>query len=303
MALNDRLVAFAQAVGVDIGELIITRGNLTALNTVAKNNLVAAINEIKAGIASIDLTALINDAATTGDLTSVYSADKLVALFDQLKNEILNGAPDSFNTLKEISDYLVTNDQNINNLLDLISKTVRYDAPQTLLSSEQLQACVNINVGNPEIDLVAFLNPVNPIALGGNYELLAGPKESTIIHITADNSPLTIDMVNVQGVSPASIPASVGYLGVAVNITSLTDLQITPVYAGADIFVTDITIMSGPAGTQIGTIADAFANNTALVSGDTYNLYFNYSNQDRTAKITFSVAGTTYTVEFFILGQ
>lgn len=299
MALNDRLVAFAQAVGVDIGELIITRGDLTTLTTTAKTNLVAAINEIKAGIASVDLTAVINDSAVAGNVTSAYSADKLVVLFDQLKNEILNGAPDSMNTLKEIADYLAANDQNINTLLDLISKTVRYDAAQTLTTAEQLQACVNIGIGNPEIDLVALLNP---ILLGGNIQVLVGAKDALYAHVIADNSALTFDMSAITGTSPASVPAAIGYNGLALDINSITDLLVTIGDAGSDVYVTDIVIMSGPAGTPIGTFNDALVNNTILIPGTSYNLAFDYTNQDRRVKVTFNVAGNSYSIELNVVG-
>lgn len=267
MALNDRLVAFAQAVGVDIGELIITRGNLTTLNTVAKNNLVAAINEIKAGIASIDLTALINDAATTGDLTSVYSADKLVALFDQLKNEILNDAPDSFNTLKEISDYLAANDQNINNLLDLINKTVRYDAAQTLQGSEQYQACINIGVGYEEVDLAGiFSNTVSGIVV---------PPAPPLTNITWNVSdPFGHFILRVEGMFQHDTPLKApdvsdypAYVDVAPNTTlTVTVISVEP---GFDVTLSDYWIAPLQ---DTGTLAAMDQAGNPLVVGTPYTV-------------------------------
>jgi len=35
-----------------------------------------------------------------------------------------------------------------------LGNRVRYDAPQTLTTAQQLQACTNIGVGNPERDFV-----------------------------------------------------------------------------------------------------------------------------------------------------
>lgn len=155
MSLESKLVAFAQAVGVDIGELLATRGDLTALTTTAKNNLVAAINELQTGLASVDLTALIDDTAVAGDTDSTWSADKIVSSLAALKSEIVNGAPEAYDTLLEISNYLTANNDQITAILTAIGNRVRFDAAQTLTTEQKLQACTNIGVGDPEVDLVA----------------------------------------------------------------------------------------------------------------------------------------------------
>ena len=151
MSLEAKLVAFAQAVGVDIGELITTRGDLSTLTTTAKENLVSAINELKAGLGSVDLTAIIDDAAGVGVVDKTWSADKIVASLETLKQEILNGAPEAFNTLKEIADYLAANTVEINSLLDLLAGTVRVDVDQGLTDTQKDQACANIGVGDNDV--------------------------------------------------------------------------------------------------------------------------------------------------------
>ena len=155
MSLETKLVAFAQAVGVDIGELITTRGNLTALTTTQKTSLVAAINEVQAGLKSVDLTAIINDAAGAGVVDKTWSADKITTALSTLKSEIIAGAPAAYDTLQEIAAYLAANDGTLNALLTSINNRVRFDAAQALTVEQKLQACENIGVGNPEVDLVA----------------------------------------------------------------------------------------------------------------------------------------------------
>ncbi len=155
MSLEAKLVAFTQAVGVDIGELITTRGDLTALTTTQKGSLVAAINELQSGLGSIDLTALIDDLAGATVVDKTWSADKITSALAALKSEILDGAPAAFDMLKEISDYLDANTGALDLLLTAINNRVRFDAAQTLTTAEQLQACTNIGIGNPEVDLVA----------------------------------------------------------------------------------------------------------------------------------------------------
>lgn len=46
MTLEARVVALAQAIGTDVKTLTTAVGSLGSLTTTAKNNLVAAINEI-----------------------------------------------------------------------------------------------------------------------------------------------------------------------------------------------------------------------------------------------------------------
>ena len=155
MSLETKLVAFAQAVGEDIGELISTRGKMAALTTTQKTSLVAAINELKAGLNSVDPTALINDAAGAGVVDKTWSADKITTALSTLKSEIIAGAPEAYDTLQEIADYLAANDGALNALLTSINNRVRFDAAQALTVEQKLTACTNIGVGNPEVNLVA----------------------------------------------------------------------------------------------------------------------------------------------------
>jgi len=152
MTLEQRLVAFAQAVGIDIGALLSSRGVLANLTTTEKTNLVGAINELKASIATIDLSALIDDAATATDTT--WSSTKIVASLSALKDEIVDGAPAAYDTLQEIATYLAANDGILDQLLTAIGNRVRYDAAQALTDEQKQQACANIGVGDPFVDLV-----------------------------------------------------------------------------------------------------------------------------------------------------
>lgn len=155
MTLEARLSAFAAAVGVDIGTLLKTRGDLGALTTTEKATLVGAINELKAGLNSIDLTGIISDTSGAGVTDKTWSADKIISALNTLKGEIIDGAPAAYNTLKEIATYLTANDGQLAALLEAIGNRVRFDAAQTLTAAQQLQACENIGVGNPDADLVA----------------------------------------------------------------------------------------------------------------------------------------------------
>lgn len=157
MSLETRLIALAEAVGTDIKSLITKQGDLTSLNTTAKGNLVAAINELFGAIGNAG--AQIDDFAGTGDKLVTYSADKILAVVDAakqaVKSDLLDGAPEALDTLVELADAL-NNDPNFAaTLATQIGNRVRFDDAQTLSTAEKLQACTNIGVGDPEIDLVA----------------------------------------------------------------------------------------------------------------------------------------------------
>jgi len=62
------------------------------------------------------------------------------------KNEILGGAGEAYDTLKEIEDFLKTNNDTVAAIQAL--KLVKYDVAQTLTSEEQAQARSNIGAAD-----------------------------------------------------------------------------------------------------------------------------------------------------------
>lgn len=151
MSLDTNLQNLAQKMGNEMKALrTLLNGNLTdlsGLTTDAKNNIVAAINEVNAAVdaigsspggATIDDTAaststvyssskstsvanaaaaaaasgLINDTTASG--TKVYSSTKvdaqITAASAQVKTDILGGATAAYDTLKELYDLLQAGD-------------------------------------------------------------------------------------------------------------------------------------------------------------------------------------------------
>jgi len=157
MSLETKIIAVVQAIGADIKDLRTKQGDLTALSTTAKGSIVAAINELYTLLGSSG--AVIDDTAGDGATSVTWSANKIfdsiAAASAALKNELVNGAGAALDTLKELADAL-NNDPNFAaTIASEIANRVRYDAPQTLTAAQQLQACQNIGVGNPERDFVA----------------------------------------------------------------------------------------------------------------------------------------------------
>jgi hypothetical protein len=157
MAANPTLVqridAFAAAIGTDvktalalISDLQADAGDISQLNTTAKNTFVAALNELKAGLDGIDITDLINDNAT--DTAHTWSSTKISAYVSQAIAQVIDGADGALNTLKELADALQNNPNIIQGLIDGMAKRVRVDAPQNFTLAEQLQGRQNIGAAS-----------------------------------------------------------------------------------------------------------------------------------------------------------
>lgn len=141
--LESRIVSLAQAIGLDIKNTNNAIGVLSSLTTTQKSSVVAAINELAASIGAIDLSAVINDAATTAT-NKTYSIDKIKSLLAALKSEILGGIPaTALDTIKELADFLADNTV-AGGLVEQLGNRVRVDAAQTFTSGQQTQARSNI---------------------------------------------------------------------------------------------------------------------------------------------------------------
>lgn len=164
MSLEVKLAQFAAAVGTDIKNIIGNVGSLSALDTTAKNSLVAAINELKQ--AQANATGI--DDAGAGSTTTTYSSTKINSLISQAIGGIINAAPTALDTLNELAAAL-GNDENFaaNVILQLDTK-VGVNA-QSFTDPQKAQARSNIGaasetalttfqtaVGDTEVDLLAI---------------------------------------------------------------------------------------------------------------------------------------------------
>lgn len=160
MTQETRLISLANAIGADIKAVKATAGDLTALPTTNKTSLVAAITEIY-GLMGTD-GAAIDDLSGDGATAVTWSANKISdsieAAKTAVKSELLGGASAAYDTFVELQALLEADETLTASLSDAITKRVRFDAPQTLTVAQQLQACTNIGIGNPDTDFVAAYN-------------------------------------------------------------------------------------------------------------------------------------------------
>lgn len=157
MTMSNGLVLLAQAIGADIGDINARIGTMSSLTTTEKANLVGALNEVRAKLLTVESTAngaaKINDASASS--SSTYSSSKIVSEITSQISALVDGAPATFDTLKEIADYISSDQSAMGALTTAINNRVRFDAAQTLTEPQQAQACANIGVGDPATDFVA----------------------------------------------------------------------------------------------------------------------------------------------------
>ena len=148
--LNQQIQNLATQIGSDVKTIIANQGNLSALTTTQKASLVAAINELRADLNSIDTGSVIND-ETPSDSTT-YSSNKIIseitAKCQEVKDALIGGAGDAVDTLKELADLIEANQGLIESLQQLAGSHVRYDAAQELSPAQKTQARSNIGAAD-----------------------------------------------------------------------------------------------------------------------------------------------------------
>lgn len=134
--------------------------DLAALTTSDKRNLVAAINEVLAVAEGASGGGAAIDDATPRS-TTVYSSSKTESVVAAAVAELVGGAPEALDTLKELADALAADQEVVDGVLTALALRVRVDVPQALAAPQQLQARANIgavsavDVGDVDTDFVA----------------------------------------------------------------------------------------------------------------------------------------------------
>lgn len=155
MTLQERIQAALNLIAADVTSLQTTRGNLAALNTAAKNSLVAALNELKAALDSVVANGAGIDDNATGT-SSTWSAAKIISRVNEAIAGLVGSAPAALDTIYEIAAALNDSTSGLGALLNAVGNKVDYANAQSLTPAQQAQACANIGVGNPDSDLAAY---------------------------------------------------------------------------------------------------------------------------------------------------
>ena len=147
---QQRITELAQAIAQDIKELKAAQGLLDNLSTTNKKSLIEAINELYAAITN---TTAIDDSAE--ELTTTWSSTKIKESITTAISELVNGSDSALDTLKELADALGNDANFAATLAEQMGKRVRVDESQMFSTAEQLTACTNIGIGDPDTDLLA----------------------------------------------------------------------------------------------------------------------------------------------------
>lgn len=161
MSLQTRLAELITAIGADINNLLTTRGTMASLTTTEKTNLVGALNELDAAIDALEAgSGAINDSATGTETT--WSSSKISTSIDAAITALVDGAPGALDTLAELATELADQDSVAAALTTAVANRVRFDAAQTLDSTQKAQGNTNlgslslVQSGDPETDLAAL---------------------------------------------------------------------------------------------------------------------------------------------------
>ena len=145
-SLESRVSEFAARTGQEIKKV---RGEIATSNTAAEalTQRVAAnegaITNLKSEVAK---KVEIDDAQASA--TKTYSSQKvdsqITAAKQSVKNDLLGGAGEAYDTLKELADALVTNKDAITALQQIAKGHVQFDKAQALNDDQKKQARANI---------------------------------------------------------------------------------------------------------------------------------------------------------------
>lgn len=144
--LSGQVSALATQVGVDVKSIISNIGVLSNLTTTQKASLVLSINELKAGLKSLEDSVAgsvgIDDSITT--LTTTWSSSKISASIDAAVAALVDGSPEALNTLKELATAITQNGSAIAALEALVASHVKFNEAQSLTDAQKSQARSNI---------------------------------------------------------------------------------------------------------------------------------------------------------------
>ena len=130
------------------------------------------VKEIAKNIKELKVRVLaLEDSARSGTVDETSVTNKVTEQINVLKaelptlvtptitaeiNKVVDGAPDTFNTLKELADYIEQDKTGASAMAESINKRLRVDEQQTL--SEQEQANVLGALGLTDTDFVSVYN-------------------------------------------------------------------------------------------------------------------------------------------------
>lgn len=208
MSLDSNLQDFATDVGTNLKALrTLINGNatdLSALTTASKTNLVAAINEVRAAIAS---ASSIDDAVTGA--TTTWSSSKIDTRISAAVASLVAGAPEALDTLSELATALEGTDDTIAGMLTTIGTKANDSAVVHLTGAETIAGIKSFSSAPVVPDNAFAQSKVN-----GLTTALAGKAATSHTHTIAQ-------VTNLQTTLDGK--AATGHTHTVANVTGLQD--------------------------------------------------------------------------------
>lgn len=140
MRLIDRITLVVKEIGKDIKGL---KGRVLVLET---NSTGSTVDET---VVTNKVTEQIN--ALKGELPTLVTPTITAEI-----NKVVDGAPDTFNTLKELADYIEQDKTGASAMAESINNRLRFDERQALSTEQQANVLNSLGLG--DVDLVAEYN-------------------------------------------------------------------------------------------------------------------------------------------------
>lgn len=145
MTLVERITAVVKAIGADINRL---KGRVLALENKPASTGGVDESQVQSAVES-KVTESIN--TLKGELATLVTPTITAEI-----NKVVDGAPDAFNTLKEIADYIEQDKTGASAIATSINNRLRFDEQQTLTADQQ--ANVLSALGLTDTDFVSEYN-------------------------------------------------------------------------------------------------------------------------------------------------
>lgn len=188
------------------------QGDLTALQTTAKTNLVAAINELVAAIGGAGASIDDENVSTV----TVYSSDKTVKVVEAAVAALVDAAPETLDTLAEIAEAL-GDDPNFATTITNLIGTKADDSVVVKTSGNQTVAGVKTFSSAPVV-------PDNSFAISktnGLQTALDGKAASAHVHSAANITSGTLAAARLPSASETA--SGIVELATPVEVTTGTD--------------------------------------------------------------------------------
>ena len=143
MTLVERITTVVKAIGADIkalkGRVLVLENKPASTGGVDESQVQSAVN------------AKVEESITTlkGELATLVTPTITAEI-----NKVVDGAPDTFNTLKEIADYIEQDKTGASAMATSINNRVRFDEQQTLTEAQQTNVLNSLGLTDTDFTTV-----------------------------------------------------------------------------------------------------------------------------------------------------